>query len=123
MKAPICSICLASDMLCKACKESLDSGKVTQLEADISREIHLLSKKSKTLEDLELVKILDTQGAIIIVVPKSQAARLVGKGGVIAKQLSAKFKKRVKVVENSENLREIIQAIIYPVPVLGLNVV
>jgi len=86
MKAPICNVCLKSDVLCSGCQEKLDEGEITELDIKISRILHELSNEYGSLRDSEIIKAIDTENVIVIVTAKGDGAKVVGKGGEIVKE-------------------------------------
>ena len=123
MEAPICEVCLKSDILCAGCEAKLREGKISELDVELSKTLYTLSKKFKALRDVTFIRAVEMENQIIIIVKKGDAGKVIGKGGVIVKELTRKFNKRFKVVEYKEPLREFIQDIISPVSLLGINII
>ncbi len=123
MKAPICEICLNSDILCKVCQEKLDKRIINQSDIDISRAVYGLSKSLNILKDIEVKKVLETDNMAVIICKKGDASKLIGKDGVVARRLSKNIGKGIRVIEESNDLKEFIQNLIYPVPLLRINIV
>lgn len=119
MKGPICSICVASDMLCSACQRKLDEGAVNQLTIDVVRFLHSLEEKFKALREAEVKKVIGTGRGVVIIAASGSGGKVVGRGGAIAQELSAKFG-RAKILEEG-NVEDIIQNIIFPVKPIGIN--
>lgn len=123
MKMPICEVCLKSDILCKACREKVESGLVTASDIKISRTIYELSKIIRPLKDVDIKKILESPSVVVIICKKGDGPIIVGKDGVIVKKLSKKLEKIVKIVEEPKDKKDFLQKLLAPVPVLGINVV
>ena len=122
MKTPICSICRNSDMLCSACKKKVDEGKITAHDIRISRDIWDLSRKVKSIRDIEIKKILDCFDDVIIITRKGHSAKIVGKDGIVVKELAKKLQKNIRAIDEHSDMQELIENLLYPVPVLGTNV-
>ncbi len=122
MKAPICEVCLASKILCKSCKERLNEGEISKSEVYISRLLHQISSEAKSLKGIHIKKIIDTPGLVLIISKKGDAARIVGKSGIIVKKLSKTLGKKIKVIEESSDPKTFFQNLIFPVPLLGINI-
>lgn len=123
MKAPICNVCLNSDILCMACKKRLDEGEVTQSDIEVSRIINEVGKTFNPLNEVEIKKVIEGKSISVIICKKGDGARLVGKNGVMIKKLSKLVGKPIRIVEESEDAKEFIENLIKPVPVLGMNVI
>ncbi len=122
MRTAICEVCLKSDMLCNACKEKLETDRTTQSEIDISRFIYELSDKVKSLKDVKIEKIIESN-VILIISGKGDAAKLVGKGGSVVKALAKQFGKSIKIVEQTDDFKQFIQTLITPATVIGVNII
>ena len=62
-------------------------------------------------------------GLFLVVVPKGTAGQLIGRGGQFIKKISSELCKNVKVVEETKDNKEIIQRVLFPARLLGVNVV
>lgn len=108
-------------MLCGACQEKLDKGKITKDDLDVSRFLFGMSEKVRSLKDIELKKVVNSN-MLILISGKGDAARLVGKGGAVVKTLAKKLGKSVKVLEESD-FRNFMENLFQPIPIHGINTV
>lgn len=122
MKAPICSICLNSDMLCMACKKKLDSGEITESGIKVARIINDVAKNFKPLNEVTLKGVIEGKNVALIICSKGDVAKLIGKDGIMIKKLSKLAKKPLRVVEETADIREAVKSLIYPVPLVRLNI-
>ena len=123
MKAPICEVCLNSGILCVACKRKLESGEITNSDIKVSRIVNKIAKKFRPLDEVEIKRVIEGEKMAAIICRKGDGPKLVGKDGVMIKRLSKLFGKPLRVVEESETVKEFIQNLIHPVPMIGLNVI
>ncbi len=123
MKAPICNVCLKSDVLCSACKEKLENQEISELDIKVSRKLHELSDEYGSLRDSEIIKVHDTENVLVIVTGEDDGAKVVGKGGEIVKQIAEEVGKSIRVVEKASKNREIIQGLLSPAEVESINTV
>lgn len=121
MQAPLCEVCLKSDILCGGCAAKLDSGELNQTEIEVSRFIHRLSEKIKSLQEAKLLKVIDSD-VLLLVAGKGDAAKLVGKGGAIVKALAKKYGKSIRVLEVKE-FKPFMTELVQPLVVSGFNTV
>ncbi len=122
MKAQICSICLNSDMLCMACKRKLDEGKITESDVKFSRMINEAAKSFRPLDGIAIKKVIENRDLAVIVCGRGDKSRLIGREGSMIRKLSKSAGKSIRVVEETSDMKEFIQDLISPVPVLGMNV-
>ena len=123
VKAPICNVCLTSDMLCTGCESKIKSGELTDGDVSFGRALVQLSEAHPALDHVEFKKTIEHSGMFLVVVPRGMLKNLIGKNGVFVKELSRILKAaRLKIVEETNNPREMIERIVYPANLLGVNI-
>lgn len=122
MKTPICDICLRSSILCTACKEKLDRGDISEDDVNISRSIFEASEKFKSLRGVTIKKIIETPNSIVIIPERGDAAKIIGRGGSIVKEISKILNKNVRVIEETRDKHEFIEKMIFPASISAINV-
>ncbi|HDD46414.1 MAG TPA: transcription elongation factor NusA [Candidatus Aenigmarchaeota archaeon] len=122
MKAPICDVCLTSDILCKADKEKMEKGIISESDVRVSRSIYELSKHVRPLKDITIKKVIETNNLVVIVCKEGDASKIIGKSGVIVKKLSKHLGKTVRVIEEAKDMRDFVQKLLFPTYVLGINI-
>lgn len=123
MKAPICNVCLKSDVLCSQCEEKLKDGDISELEIKISRILKELSNEYGSLRDSEIEHVYDTENVLVIVTAEGDGAKVVGKKGEIVKKIAEKVDKSIRVVERTEKDRDAIQGLLSPAEIKSINTV
>lgn len=122
LQTPICKICLKSGILCQSCSQKLQEGKISKLELDISLALFELSKKHKELDQLIFKRAVDSDGLVILVVGPGQIPLLVGRKGRIVQELENILKSKVRIVEEGSTEKKLIQDLLTPADVLGINI-
>ena len=107
MQTTICEVCLKSKILCNACQDKLSKGIITKGEIEISKYIFKLSEKMRSIRNVKIIKIINSD-VLIIVTGRGDAARLVGKGGSVVKLIAKKFRKSIRILEEASNFKEFI---------------
>jgi transcription antitermination factor NusA-like protein len=120
MQTPLCDKCLTSKKLCDVCQEKLNKKEISEEEVSVLKFIHSLSNKTQSLKDIKVVRIID-RDTMLIITGRGDAARLVGKGGAVVKQIAKKFKKSIRILEEASNLKEFIEELITPANINGIN--
>ena len=123
MKAPICNVCLKSDVLCSNCEEKLENGDINELEIKISRKLKELSDEYGSLRDSEILHIYDTENVVVVVTAEGDGAKVVGRSGEIVKKVAEEIEKSIRVVEKSENNRDVIKGLLSPAEIESVNTV
>ena len=122
MEAPLCEICLKSDMLCPGCAEKIERGLISDEDVNVARIIYKISQEHKSLQDLNFSRTISTKDLLLIVVSKGEVENFVKKSGKLIKILSKKLKKRVRVMEETNDLKDLARDLLRPARVLGINV-
>lgn len=123
MKAPICNVCLKSDVLCSNCEEKLENGEISELEIKVSRILKDLSNEYGSLRDSEIKHVYDTENVLVIVTSEGDGAKVVGRGGEIVKEIANSVDKSIRVVEASQKDRDVIQGLLSPAEIQSINTV
>ncbi len=123
MKAPICNVCLKSDVLCSNCEEKLEEDDISELEVKISRILKDLSNEYGSLRDSEIKHVYDTENVLVIVTAEGDGAKVVGRGGEIVKEIADRVDKSIRVVEQAKDDREVIQGLLSPAEIQSINTV
>jgi len=120
MQTPLCGICLKSDILCSGCQEKVDSGIIAKDEVEVLKYIYKLSEKMKSIRDVKIMKVSNSN-ALIIITGRGDAAKLVGKSGAVVKKIAQKFKRPIRVLEEVSNLKDFVEDLIFPTTINGIN--
>ena len=122
MKAPICDICLRSSILCVACLAKLEKGEISEGDVRISRTLFDATERFKSLRGVIIHKVIETPNNILIIPEKGDAAKIIGKGGTIVKELIKILGKNVRIIEETHDKREFIEKVIFPAKVSAMNI-
>ncbi len=118
MKYPLDKICVKSGILCPSCQRKVDSGLVGRYEIPIMKAMMELEEELKELRKGEYVKAYEVSNMIIVLVKDSFEPIEIEK---IAKELSMKLRRKVKVINYRSDRRALVEQIIAPATLLGLN--
>ncbi|HLE07399.1 MAG TPA: hypothetical protein VI933_02125 [archaeon] len=121
MLAPLCNVCLNSDILCGGCSAKLTEGKISQTEVDASRFLKSLEEKHTQLADAKLLKVIDADH-LIFIAGRGDAPKLVGRQGSVVKELARKFGKNIKILEEGD-LKNFVSNLVQPAVVSGINTI
>jgi transcription antitermination factor NusA-like protein len=121
MKAPICDVCLKSGILCLGCEEKLKRGTITELDVKISKLLYQLEKENH-IRDITFVKAVESKSLIVIIVGEGEIGNLIGKGGKTVKFLQRSVRKKIRIIEDTDDFKKIIMDLLHPARVLGINI-
>jgi len=123
LKLPICYFDAKTKILCPLCRDKLERGEISELDVDVSHDLVKLEEHEfPQLKEAEFVKALKADNVTLILVKsKSKVTRTVWNR--VARQLSKKGYGRVKIVEYTNDVKNLIQNIIFPARVLSMSIV
>jgi transcription antitermination factor NusA-like protein len=110
----ICSVCLNSDLLCGGCSRKLEKRIITETDVNVSRAVFKLGF------DAEFLRSVDSDKCIVLLADSRNSGLLIGRGGRNARRLSIMLGKDIRVIEQINDERKLIEKIINT-PVLGIN--
>ncbi|MCK4432659.1 MAG: transcription elongation factor NusA [Methanomicrobia archaeon] len=122
MKMPICDTCLRSNTLCKVCKEKLKKEEITNLDIELARTLYNINR-NYNLGDITFKKSVESGGLIVMIVGKGDVGSVIGKGGKIIRILRRKFNKRIRVIGDTDDLKNLVDELIYPARISGIDIV
>ncbi len=123
MKTPICTFCLKSGVLCSRCQEKVEKEEVSELDIKVAKHLVELEEHFSSLKDVKFVKAVESNNLVVIVVGEGDIPSLIGPKGKIIKRLSDELGKKIRVIEETASLKKIIEDIIAPVSLLGVNTI
>lgn len=118
MVLPVCDVCLKSGILCQGCENKLKSGEISQVDLDIAKVLFKMGDGK-----LGFKKTIEVGDIVIIITDKDQVGKLIGKNGKIVRELSRTVSKKIRVVGQDSDLKEVSTDILAPARVSGINIV
>ncbi|MHA1356748.1 MAG: hypothetical protein ACTSRC_01415 [Candidatus Helarchaeota archaeon] len=118
---PICKICAKTGVLCNSCQTKLDSGDITQLDIDLANYLMELEVRFSGLKDANFYKSIEVGSVLILLVGKGNIASFIGPRGKVIRLLQEKTGKNVRIIEKVSDLKKIIEDLIVPAKLLGMN--
>ncbi len=119
MKLPFCLFCVKSGVLCLKCQEKLEKEGFSELDLKLSQTLLELSKKFSSLNDIVFHRVLNENNHVYVIVGKGGANILFSDRRII-KHIERSLKKKVKVIEKTDDKTQMIRELI-PVKTLGIN--
>ncbi len=120
MKAPICSVCLQSNILCRSCEKNAASGHIGHDSIAIIKKLYEMSKKIESLSHASIEKVFCHGNLAVIVVPKADVPNVIGRGGRIIDEVKKCSGKQAKVV-GREDRKTMITRLMFPARLAGVG--
>ncbi|MEM0044693.1 MAG: transcription elongation factor [Desulfurococcaceae archaeon] len=118
MKYPLDKICIKSGVFCPSCQRKIESGAVTVDDIEVLKALINLEDKLKFLKKGEYLRSLSIADEVVVLVKNGFEGVEIA---TLEKELSSSIGKRVKVVEYTSDLKKLIEQIIAPASLLGVN--
>jgi transcription antitermination factor NusA-like protein len=91
------------------------------LDVKISKHLYELEQEHH-IRDITFVRAVESRSLIVIIVGEGDIGNLIGKGGKTVKFLQRALKKKIRIIEDTDDVRKIIQDLLHPARVLGMNI-
>jgi len=119
MRLPICEADAANGFLCAACQAKFYRGELAQADVDVSNILYK-ERGPLSLDYVSVARAFDC-GKVMVVVTDSEAGLLIGRRGKVAAVLAKELGKPVKIIQRTGDLRKMVEELILPVRVQGIN--
>jgi transcription antitermination factor NusA-like protein len=123
MKGPFCNFCLQTGILCGKCQSLLDSGELTNLDVVVAMELNKLEQKYTELKDITFYRAVEVGQLVVVLVGEHDLPIILGQRGRIVKALEKTLNKRIRVIETSSSTGKMIEDLLTPAEVAGINTI
>jgi transcription antitermination factor NusA-like protein len=110
-------------MLCPGCTAKIKDGELSDNDLEIAKELYRLSQENKGLKDVKFKRSIKVGNLIIILIEAGEIGSIIGKGGNVIRGLSKKLNKKIRVIEESKDVKKVSADLLYPTKVYGINIV
>ncbi|MHA1731605.1 MAG: hypothetical protein ACTSU5_06660 [Promethearchaeota archaeon] len=118
-KLPVCLVCAQTGFLCINCQDKVDNGEITEFDVELSKELIQLEEKYPRLRDATFVKTIDFGDIVLLVVGSGDRGKYTPE---LVHDLKETFGlERVQVVEFSKNVTRIVENLVAPAKLKGVN--
>ena len=110
-------------MLCSKCQEKVSSGEVNDQYMKVAR--YLLDNENKypEIQKARLNGVFEVGGYLVLVVGRGDRSRFVDRTGRLTRDLGDEFKKRVLVIEESQNDRGFLEDLFENQQIITINII
>ncbi len=121
MKAELCRFCLKSGILCSQCREKIRKGQVSETDLKIARLLLSLEEEYPPLQNVYFHKAVEADNVLAVLVGRGDVARMLSYGGKIAKILSQKTGKKIRILEYNSDERKFLEDLFAPLDIITVN--
>ncbi len=101
----------------------MEKGEVSELDVKVIKELIELEKEFPELKDVEFKKSLEVGPLLVIMFSEHSLTKLSSVKRAIAKKLSNVFKKKIRLIESTKDIRRVAEELLAPAQVLGVNTI
>ena len=120
MKLPICIFDAKNSVLCPQCEGKIDSGILTQADANASIILANIAKSNKAIEDFSMYSCKELDGNFILSLDKNDIMTI-RQSRTIYGLLQDQFKGKIWLVEDNESDNRFIEDLFFPTKILSIN--
>lgn len=120
MKYPLDRVCVKSGIFCPSCQRKLDSGEVDYSEIEVIKTLIELEEKNVELRKGVYVKSYMVNNTTVLILKNGWDRMQLNK---IARELGNKLGRRVKIALLTGDQRALVEQLLAPARVLGINVI
>ncbi|MFX0205837.1 MAG: hypothetical protein ACFFDT_07595 [Candidatus Hodarchaeota archaeon] len=122
VKTPICNFCARTGVLCKRCSSRLRSGKIDEMDIEISKLLVKVENRFSFLTKVELKRTIIVNGYIVLAVSKGSKTPIFDNPQLL-NLIAKEAKRQVKIVEIGSNQRATLSSLFLPLKVIGVDTV
>ncbi len=121
VSTPICNFCAQTGMLCPSCQKKLNEGIIDKDDVEIVKKLIKLEQQFPLLKDVTISKIINFADFKILMITAPNVSTILEPKGKILKTLEKTINKKIRVIEKNSNYVKIIEELLNPIRVLGIN--
>ena len=123
MRMRLCNFCVKSGILCQKCQEKLRNGDVSEVYMKIAKVLIKLEEKYASIQNVLLNNVYNVDNIIALSVGNGDSSRLLALRGRILRDISKGIGKRIRVFEESGNVRKFLEDLFMPTKILAINTI
>lgn len=123
MQTQLCEFCLKSGMLCSKCQEKVSSGEVNDQYIKVARYLLENENRYPDLQKARLNSVFEVGGYLVLVVGRGDRNKFASQTGRLTRDLGDEFKKRVLVIEDSQNDRGFLEDLFANQHIITINII
>ncbi len=103
------------------CQTKISEGALSQLDFEVAQILYKINE-THNISEASFSRVLDL-GKIALILTEGEVGLLIGRGGTVVGQISSSLNKKVRIVQQTGDVKKAISDIITPARLLGVNTV
>ncbi len=123
MRMRLCSFCVKSGILCQKCQEKIRTGDISETYMRVAKILIKLEEKYSSIQKIVLNNVYNVDNIIALVVGNGDGSRLLALRGQILRDISKSIGKRIRIFEESGDVRKFLEELFMPTKILAINTI
>lgn len=123
MKLTLDRMCIQTKKLCPTCQKLMDEGEISEFDIELGNVLMNLAKSNKYLHDLTVLKLVETDMHVFVIVQKGQIDKVKKAEKQIFAKLENILKRKIIYLEKSKSPRVLVDSLLYPIKMMSHSLV
>ena len=123
MRMRLCSFCVKSGILCQKCQEKIRTGDISETYMRVAKILIKLEEKYSSIQKIVLNNVYNVDNIIALAVGNGDGSRLLALRGQILRDISKSIGKRIRILEESGDVRKFLEELFMPTKILAINTI
>lgn len=122
MKLTLDRMCIQTKKLCPTCQNLMDKGEISEFDIEMGNVLMNLAKSNKYLNDLTVLKLVETDLHVFVIVQKGQIAKVKRAENQIFAKLENILKRKIIYLEKTKSPRVLLDFLLHPIKVISNSI-
>lgn len=122
MKLTLDRMCIQTKKLCTTCQNLMDKGEISEFDIELGNVLMNLAKSNKYLNDLTVLKLVETDLHVFVIVQKGQIAKVKRAENQISAKLENILKRKIIYLEKTKSPRVLLDFLLHPIKVISNSI-
>lgn len=115
-------MCIQTKKLCTTCQNLMDKGEISEFDIELGNVLMNLAKSNKYLHDLTVLKLVETDLHVFVIVQKGQIAKVKRAENQIFAKLENILKRKIIYLEKTKSPRVLLDFLLHPIKVISNSI-
>lgn len=115
-------MCIQTKKLCPTCQNLMDKGEISEFDIEMGNVLMNLAKSNKYLNDLTVLKLVETDLHVFVIVQKGQIAKVKRAENQIFAKLENILKRKIIYLEKTKSPRVLLDFLLHPIKVISNSI-
>ena len=123
MKLTLDRMCIQTKKLCPTCERLMEAGDISEFDIELGNVLMSLAKSNKYLNDLVVLRLVETDEHVFVIVKKGQIDKLRRAEDQIFAKLENILKRKMIYLEKTKSPKALVDTLLSPIKVMSNSLV